>query len=453
MKKLLNITFALLLASALLVGCGEKGKEVKPNKIPQPKINIEKQQVETIGDNGKQLDQQPEKPLEIKWSTPVKLNSLPNESAFTSLGGMNSIKVDGNVVHVAWESSLSGKTSNVYYTRSLNSGVSWESGTKLTDNVGRSKSVSINANGDDVLIVWVDDRDNKNGEIYYIQSDDGGKTWSKDTRLTNDDSKTTLPSIAVIDDVFYLTWEDYIPKCSGHFAKSYDGGKTWSQIELVTDNGIEVGIPNIAEIDKGSLHLIYGSEKDSEETKGYNWENYYRYSNDQGKNWSEPIRLTDDEIGDTRFPHIASDGNVLHTVWWDDRDDTNYKHFGYPEQFPSADHNYEIYYKRSLDGGKTWEEDTRLTNDGAVSQNPSIAVVENNVYVAWVDNRNGSNEVYAKYSSNAGTSWGDEVLLSKDLALSERITIKANETGVYLIWTTQESEKEYNVYFVKGNIE
>ena len=55
---------------------------------------------------------------------------------------------------------------------------------------------------------------------------------------------------------------------------------------------------------------------------------------------------------------VASNGNVVHIVWYDDR------HGGY--------HNYEIYYKRSTDGGVKWGADKRLTNNTAISRYPSM---------------------------------------------------------------------------------
>ncbi len=46
------------------------------------------------------------------------------------------------------------------------------------------------------------------------------------------------------------------------------------------------------------------------------------------------------------MPVIAINGSVVHVVWSDERDG-----------------NYEIYYKRSTDGGVSWGADTRLTNN------------------------------------------------------------------------------------------
>jgi|GEM_PF-3772534 len=61
------------------------------------------------------------------------------------------------------------------------------------------------------------------------------------------------------------------------------------------------------------------------------------------------------------------------------------------------DQNWEVYYKRSLDGGASWESDARLTFDSYDSTNPSIATDDQNrVHVAWEDTRDGNREIYYK---------------------------------------------------------
>src|SRR3970040_1297733 len=90
--------------------------------------------------------------------------------------------------------------------------------------------------------------------------------------------------------------------------------------------------------------------------------------------WQPDVRLTNDPASSiTSFNNawcIASSGNVVLVVWYDNRDG-----------------NYEIYYKRSTDGGVSWGSDTRLTNNTANSFLPSVAVSGSVVHVVWYDNR------------------------------------------------------------------
>ena len=65
---------------------------------------------------------------------------------------------------------------------------------------------------------------------------------------------------------------------------------------------------------------------------------------------------------------VAASGDNVHVVWYDNRDG-----------------NFEIYYKRSIDGGLTWGADTRLTNASAASWEPSIVVSGSILHVVWYD--------------------------------------------------------------------
>ena len=95
--------------------------------------------------------------------------------------------------------------------------------------------------------------------------------------------------------------------------------------------------------------------------------------------WSDDVRLTSD-ASNSRDSNIASNGDYVHVVWADERDG-----------------NYEIYYKRSIDGGVTWGDDTRLTTAASVFiVFPFIAVSNDNVHITWTDERDGNYEIYYK---------------------------------------------------------
>ena len=100
--------------------------------------------------------------------------------------------------------------------------------------------------------------------------------------------------------------------------------------------------------------------------------------------WEPDVRLTYDQaVSYTPYSSgvhaVAASGDTIHIVWYDNRDG-----------------NYEIYYKRSTDGGTNWEPDTRLTNDPAESSYPSMTVSGSVIHVVWNDTRDGNSEIYYK---------------------------------------------------------
>jgi hypothetical protein len=88
-------------------------------------------------------------------------------------------------------------------------GDTWTS-KRLTNNTGTSQYPSIAVDGANIYVVWHDYTPGS-PEIYFKKSDDGGKTWSTNKRLTNNTGSSQYPSIAVDGANIYVVWHDYTP--------------------------------------------------------------------------------------------------------------------------------------------------------------------------------------------------------------------------------------------------
>jgi hypothetical protein len=139
--------------------------------------------------------------------------------------------------------------------------------------------------------------------------------------------------------------------------------------------------------------------------------------------WQPEVRLTNNpassSAGFGASHTIAANGNVIHTVWIDNRDGNN-----------------ELYYKRSTDNGLTWGTDTRLTNDTAFSIHPSISVSGLFVHVTWTDKRDGTHEVYYKRSTDGGLSWGADTRLRDVLTGTSYnySSITTSGSNLHVVW-------------------
>lgn len=158
------------------------------------------------------------------------------------------------------------------------------------------------------------------------------------------------------------------------------------------------------------VHVVWYDGRDG------NFEIYYKRSTDAGLNWGPDTRLTNDP-GTSWFSSIAASGSNVHVIWMDDRAG-----------------NFEIYYKRSTDGGASWSADTRLTVDLAASKFPSIAVAGSVVNVVWQDERDGNTEIYGKRSGDGGASWGPDTRLTNDAAGSIFASVAASGLVVNVLW-------------------
>jgi hypothetical protein len=72
----------------------------------------------------------------------------------------------GSNVHLLWIDNRDGND-EIYYKRSTSNGVSWEPDTRLTNNTASSYGESIAVYDTVVNVVWTDNRDGGDGEIYY----------------------------------------------------------------------------------------------------------------------------------------------------------------------------------------------------------------------------------------------------------------------------------------------
>lgn len=150
--------------------------------------------------------------------------------------------------------------------------------------------------------------------------------------------------------------------------------------------------------------------------------------------WEPDVRLTNSTGSSYMFYGmnrcIAASGDTVHVVWYDRR-------VG----------NSEIYYKRSTDGGISWETDMRLTNDTASSNCPSLSVSGSMVHLVWWDYRDGNFEIYYKRSIDGGSTWEAEVRLTNDPTLSYESVIAASGLDVHLIWVDGPSDVLRKIHY------
>jgi hypothetical protein len=265
---------------------------------------------------------------------------------------------------------------------------------RVTPRVGKN----IATNGSVVHAVWDDARHGTEREIYYKRSTDDGINWGADTRLTNDPASSELSTVAISGEVVYVMWYD-LRNGAGeiYYKRSTDAGLTWGDdIRLINNAGVS-GHPSVS-VSGQFVHVVW-----EDETIG-NYKIYYKRSTDGGASWEADVQLTNNSAISWN-PSVSVSGTVVHVVWTDKRDGAN----------------GEIYYKRSTDGGVSWETDTRLTNDPSASTNCSVNVSGQVVHILWRDNRDGA-------------SWGTDIRLTNDSDVSIYPSATSSGSIVHVVW-------------------
>jgi hypothetical protein len=363
--------------------------------------------------------------LNAQWQPDFRV-TYDDSSSRTSWNNNWAVTANGSNVCAVWFDTRDNNQ-EIYFKCSNDTGMTWGADVRLTNNVSNSQNPGIAHSGDTLHAVWQDNRDG-NYEIYYKRSTDAGSNWGADTRLSINSSWSGLPSIAVSGSRVYVAWsDDRDGNREVYFIRSFDAGQTWGSESRLTNTADWGWTPSIA-ASGDTVHIAwYESVSGSNTAKDI----HYIRSTSAGTSWEVSDTLTNDPANSSS-PSIGVAGSSVHVVWNDNRDG-----------------NWEIYYKRSTDGGLSWGADTRLTNDPSVSSGASVAVSSSNVHVVWDDSRDQNEEIYYKSSGNMGFTWSPDLRLTNNSSTSMYGSVAAFGPVVHVVWYDNR-DANWEVYYKRN---
>jgi hypothetical protein len=163
-------------------------------------------------------------------------------------------------------------------------------------------------------------------------------------------------------------------------------------------------------------------------------------SDDGGKTWRQ-LPGSVDTSGKAFSPRIAWSDKSLVVVWADER---------------RGDQLFDIYARRSPDGGQTWEPEQILSR--FPEQVPSdiyarpllVSDGQNRLWAAWVGFRSTHSAVYLSRSTDGGRHWADPVSLTGDSrSVYGHILLRAGDR-MMLVWQDTRTGHD-RVYAVSSN--
>ncbi|OGW67332.1 MAG: hypothetical protein A3J72_07870 [Nitrospirae bacterium RIFCSPHIGHO2_02_FULL_40_19] len=362
-----------------------------------------------------------------EWSSDERITNSTGVSSL-SYNNAHPLAFKNGVLYLVWSDS-GGGNAEIYFKYSGDYGATWSDDLRLTNNLGTSwtPSMAVGQNND-IHVVWGDNREGTEA-IYYKYSSDGGKTWSPDRKISTGTEKSWNPDIAIDGSNVYIAWQDK-RNLNGeiYFVRSTDGGKTFGAEQRITNASYESERPTFAIDSKHCIHLAW-----------YDWRNennpeiYYAESADYGQSWGEQKRVTNTP-GQTGLPAMAIDGqNQINIAYLDGEKSGNmYLYYTYSSDgtnwqasqqklnkysaawFPTiayskgsgllfiawqdtVDSDKEIFYTYSEGNGQNWSTALRLTEKAGDSTNPFVAVDDKNqLHIVWEDSRNGDREIHYK---------------------------------------------------------
>ncbi|MEZ4320198.1 MAG: sialidase family protein [Myxococcota bacterium] len=288
----------------------------------------------------------------IEWeTTPVRIESDDPGEAWSAFP---QITLNGSEnVYITWEDFRGGGAgiasgSDVYFSKSFDGGINFSEDKRLdiTDGDGMHNSFvpKIANDGNNVYVVWHDDRNGEANDVYMAYSADGGNTWSQDQRANSNQAglfQSLYPDVCVSGNVGHVGWHD--AREGGFFRAFYNRAMAgnWAGAEFRLD-------PYKSEGQRGSTQVSMACAGDliaaawldeiaDEQDFGFN-DIHYNYSEDGGQTWADNEDLRVDSIGEgTAFKtdvnfEIAADGTIR-AAWTDGRNGTTDVFY---QQFPAG---------------------------------------------------------------------------------------------------------------------
>lgn len=319
------------------------------------------------------------------------------------------IGCDGERVWVAWEDERDGELQNrnIYLNRSEDGGQTWLEEDLLLDGDVEGTAMSLGpqvvAAGDRVVVAWFDGR-NGAYDIFVQASADGGRTWLESPTRVDDDGPGEAYSasprlVATAGGAVVVTWEDSRDGGTDIYAAaSDDGGQSFTgetRLDAGEPGDADSLRPRIA-LDGEHVYVVWHDER-AGDAEGRDV--YLAHSADLGGAWSEALRADTDAEGlfDSINPDVSAAGGRAQVVWQDNRAG------GY-------DILHRIYDADDADwayGDLRLDTDTAGT---AQSYFPRVVALGDDVLVAWQDYRAdgegvGFNDLFYNYSRDRGNRW------------------------------------------------
>lgn len=311
----------------------------------------------------------------LNWSAPVEISQAQSISSEVVAGNDVQIAAHGDSLLAVWQ--ITGEIPGMgplASFRSLDGGRTWEQGANPTaSDVDQSHPDLIADKAGRFHLVWLDDRDENGYQgVRYAQTGDIGRHW--ELAQTIDESSCSCCWNRLLQDHaegINVLYRDMEPRDMA-MAQSGDNGRHWQRLSTVGEfNWKFDGCPHnggaIAET-MGVLHALVWTG--AEGKAGL----YYLHSLDDGHSWSLPRPMG--VAGGLAFhSDIAAmpDGRLL--AIWDAR---------------GAD-GAVVMISESLDNGKTWSAERRLSTIGGSANFPRVVATANGFRAMWLEQRPGAN--------------------------------------------------------------
>jgi len=250
------------------------------------------------------------------WSEPVLIAGDSARSPWSS-----AIAATETTVHVVY--ATRGRNGRIFHVASHDDGLTWTAATMVSDALAPDEetlsNVRLVADGRGVLhVVWQANDDEAFGlTVYYSRSVDGGVTWERPLtidRKSEGDRWASYPYLAATSDSLILTYV-FGPHIGRLERRSTDGGQSWSAgrrilSEMEGVNGYTIPLEDA----NGGKHMAINMRTRKDQRVGIYW------ADETPDGWTSPMQadVTSQAAHAAHFMDAAMDlGNEVHIVYCD----------------------------------------------------------------------------------------------------------------------------------------
>jgi hypothetical protein len=305
---------------------------------------------------------------EAKWTEPISITRLSGGSQQPDIAIENNGAVD-----LVWTGSDStDKLTDIFFSRSTDSGHTWTKPIAIASTPGNSTEPAMAIAPDNSIhVAWSDtSRGEEHKDIYYSSSKDNGKTWGKNTLLPADDVSNTpgessRPSIAVSKDgTIHLAWLDSTPgESHPDIYYAYKDGEYWSQPTNVSNSPRASSHPVIACSSKDKIYLSWGDNSRKENAADI----WCAKAIEKGT-FDRPINVSSTP-GVASEPVIATgEAGEVAVVWSDTSNNPN---------------KPDIYCRISNNGGNAFSRVINLSPTSQINLHPDVIIVGKKMLAVW----------------------------------------------------------------------
>lgn len=356
-----------------------------------------------------------------EWGQEIKLSSNHGKASLNENMG-HCLIASGRMLHAVWTETRESDSA-IHYRRSADGGRTWSDHVRLSPTPGFDSHPLIASSGATLHTVFLRKSGTPQAASYYKRSTDGGMTWEPDVLLG---STKWWPGVTAAGSMVYISLntvhEDEPKNSLVYFRRSTDQGKTWEDRQLISTAPRRAGgraeDPTILAEGK-HVQLVWNDNRDAAPGKGMAV--YYRTSSDQGQTWGRETALTRAPQY-TYCPSLHLSGSHADLVYADRQSG-----------------HYQIYHMHSADLGGTWSEKKEMSQGSTGELYPAVVRDGLNVHLAWFSKEG----ISYRRSRDGGNSWDPIVPLAKPGAMP---FVATSGEAVYALFASQRGGNQA-IYF------